>query len=380
MHQKESRWGKQGNIAIMAAGSMALMLGFAALILDVGQLHWTRTREITAAEAAALAAVQKLNYTPAGLTAACNEAAALVNANANTDGEFAFSANCSNPTASTNEIKFGVWENNIFTSSTEAIAINAVKVEVKRTSAKQNAITPILAGFLGFFGGSAPTSFDMSGSAIVAMPDGNPPGQANIFPIAATDCSFMKGSNLACGREIILGDNPGGTTAMNCPHNPTDCVIDDSGNHFNWTTGTDSHGGTSTFRGMANDLVTCLTTGICNPVQIELGDTIYLKGGNHAGTFNSGVSLFPDYLALKGTVDVQIPIFDGGSCSTTHSHDDSAVTVVGFGTFRINQIVSTGSNKYVRGTVICDVTIDQPGDKNSQDLGTVTPGQASIVK
>lgn len=381
MHPKE-RWGKRGNFALMAILSLGLVIGFAALVIDIGHLRWTQNRAMNAAEAAALAAVKKLDYTPTGLTNACNEAATLVSANSLSSNEFAFRASCTSTNASTNEIRFGIWDsaNQTFTESREPLAINAVKVNVVRSAAKQNAVAPLVAGIFSLFGSGTPSGFDVSGSAVAIVTPGNPPAQANIFPIAASECGLKRISGaIACGREVILGDAPSLLPIFNCPNNPLDCVVDSSGNHFNWTSGTDEHGGTSDFRNMTNALVTCLTGGSCSSsIEIKLDDTIHLHGGNHAGTFNSNQSTFPDYLEDHGTVDVQVPLFRPSSCSNDDTGDE--VKVTGFATLRINKIVFTGSKKYVRGVVICDATVQQPGSASSANFGTLTPGPGAIVK
>jgi hypothetical protein len=372
-------WGKPGNFTILGAFSLVLILSFFAFMLDLGQIYWVKNRNQNAAEAAALAAIRKLNLTPAGLVAACNEAVAMVTANSRVDGEFSFVANCGTPLASTNEIKFGIWnENNrTFTTSTEPIAINAIKVNVARLARKNNAVSPLLANIMGMFGTEVPTYFDVSASAIVVNPD-KPASEANIFPVAASDCGFLKNSDLACGREVVLGDAPGTTPATNCPNNPLDCEIDSTGNHFNWTAGTNDHAGTGTFYEMANALVNCLLGNSCNPTHLKIGDSIYLAGGDKAGTFNNSGSLLDGYLATHPTLDVQIPVFHSSSCSVSSS--PTSVVVVGFGTFRINKIVSSGSKKYIRGTIQCGVNIGQPGSTTAVDFGTDGTTHSSLVQ
>jgi Flp pilus assembly protein TadG len=377
-------WGKAGNFSILAAFSLGLVLSFMALMLDLGQIYWVKNRNQNAAEAAASAAVRKLDQSPNGLKAACYEAAAMVNANATVDDEFAFVANCETPLASTNEIKFGTWDDNIgtFTKSTEPLAINAIQVNVSRLESKRNAVLPILIGVMRVFGVDVPESIDVASSAVAIYPN-KPANESNIFPVAASSCGFLNSaSHLACGREVIIGDNPGGIdAAANCPNNPGDCMIDSTGARFRWTSGTDQNLKPNTFLTMTNSLVDCLLGGSCALVHFGVGSTIYLQQGNFAGIFNDVLAQMPAFLADHTTIDVQIPIFAAaGSCSTSWGPSTNNVAIIGFGTLRINAIASTGSNQYVRGTIMCDEMIKQPSDINAIDFGTYGKSNSVLVQ
>ena len=357
-------WGKPGNIAMIGAFGLLAGLGVFALLVNVGLLNYKKAQGQNIAEAAALAAVKELDSTPAGLTSARNMAALLITANDPTN-ELQFNRQT--------EVVFGHWDGVDFVSSTEPLEINAVKVLANRSNQKNNAVSVLLSGIFGT------SSVEVSSSATAVSQNGGPIGEANVFPMAASDCGFKKAGALACGREVIMGDDPGGTAASKCPNNPSDCFVDGSGNHFNWTAGTSSHGGTSTYREMANELIDCLEGRECKPTHLGIGDEINIQGGNHAGAFNSGNALLPEYLSTHGTIDVQIPLFDGGSCSGSNN-TSAEHKITGFGTFRINKIVSTGSKKYIRGTILCNQNVSQPGDPNAEDFGTSGKSNSALVQ
>lgn len=357
-------WGKPGNIAVMGAFALLGGLGIFALLVNIGLLRYKKTQGQNIAEAAALAAVKELNATPTGLTTARNMAALFITAN-DPNNELQFNRQT--------EVVFGIWNGSSFSSSTEPLAINAVKVLANRSTQKNNAVSVLLSGILGS------SAVEVSSSAIAVSSHGGAVGEANVFPMAASDCGFLKAGVLACGREVIMGDDPGGSLSSKCPNNPSDCFVDASGNQFNWTTGIGSDSGTSAYRDMANELIDCLEGRECNPTHLELGDSITLQGGNHAGAFGSDGSLLPDYLRAHGTLDVQIPVFDGGSCS---SGNNTSVTheIIGFGTFRINKVVSSGSNKYIRGTILCGQSIGQPGNSSAENFGTSGKSNSALVQ
>jgi len=103
--------------------------------------------------------------------------------------------------------------------------------------------------------------------------------------------------------------------------------------------------------------------------SLRVGSTIYLQAGNFADTFNNVLSQMPAYLASNVTIDVQLPVFAAaGSCSALPGSSPNNVAIIGFGTLRLNTIVSTGSHRYIRGTIICDEMLNQPSDINAGDL------------
>lgn len=65
--------GNGGSVVVLAAAAMVVLLGFVALVADVGILYTTRTRLANAADAAALAGAQELPVDPAQATAAAGE-------------------------------------------------------------------------------------------------------------------------------------------------------------------------------------------------------------------------------------------------------------------------------------------------------------------
>ena len=358
---------------------MGLILGVFAFMLDLGQLYWVRSRNQNAADAAASAAVRKLNQTPEGLREACYEATAMIEANAMVEGEFAFLANCEFPLDNRNEIKFGTWDSRgLFTISAEPLEINAIQINVARLQSKDNAVAPLFLGIMNLFGESGPSEVDVS-IATVAISPKRPATAAHIFPLAASSCGFLDDTEqLACGREVVLGDNPGGLDdAANCPNNPDDCVIDSAGVRFAWTSGDVEFAEPSTFSAMTNDLLTCLKNGLCSSVQLGLGDTIYLHGTDHAGSFNDVQAQLPGFLATNSTLDVQVPIFESAEPCFSHVTPSNSVEVIGFGTLRVNTVVYTGTSQFIRGTIVCNKDTAQPGDSRAEDFGT--HGRASSV-
>jgi hypothetical protein len=187
---KTATWGKPGNIAMFGAFSLAIVLGFAALVVDVGLMYWIRQQEQTVAEAAALAAAKELDFTPTGISNARAVASAIVSANDPADS-FSFDQNA--------EVIFGVWDGTTFTEESEPLAINAVRVKIIRSAAKQNAYTPVIAGAV--FGANNITISNRA-TALAEIDEGD---------ATEIDCGIAsKGQMTLSGNVEIDGDSCGG--------------------------------------------------------------------------------------------------------------------------------------------------------------------------
>jgi Flp pilus assembly protein TadG len=118
---------RRGQIIIAAAFSLLVLCGMAAMAIDVGYIFCTQARLQNAADAAALAATQKLveqrnnkATEQAARTAAVVEAAAIVNANWNAAGW---------------TVVFGTYQNKQFAARGPEVAATAVQAVASRDSA-----------------------------------------------------------------------------------------------------------------------------------------------------------------------------------------------------------------------------------------------------
>lgn len=70
-----------GAVAIMVGFSMVILVGFLAMVIDLGHLYLTKTELQNAADAAALAGAKELNSSAAGVTNAINKAVDIAHRN-----------------------------------------------------------------------------------------------------------------------------------------------------------------------------------------------------------------------------------------------------------------------------------------------------------
>lgn len=180
------RWGERGNFAMLFAFTLPLLFAFGAVVVDLGYLYWTNHRAQVLAEAVALGAVKELNGTPAGVSSARQVASQLASLN-DPRGEFSFN--------SSSEVITGVWGVNTqtgkmeFTSSTEPLAINALRVTINRSQSKGNAAPRFFARFFA----SSDINVGNSAVAVVAEDSG-----------ASADCNIAAGNNMNISGSVVV--------------------------------------------------------------------------------------------------------------------------------------------------------------------------------
>jgi hypothetical protein len=133
---------KPGNISIMAVGSLTVLLGFSAFVVDVGLLHVEKNRLQNAADAATSAAVVKLNGTQQGVDDARDVAARLVALN-DPGQTMRFDKD--------SDVVFGLWDETrgVFDPDAPLTVWNSARVILARSPEKQNAIQPIFSQIFG---------------------------------------------------------------------------------------------------------------------------------------------------------------------------------------------------------------------------------------
>ncbi|MCK9418558.1 MAG: pilus assembly protein TadG-related protein [Nitrospirae bacterium] len=135
----------RGQILVLVALSLIVLLGFAALAIDIGYFYHTKNQLQGAADAAALAGAAKLDIysTP---TSIAPRAEALKYANLNSASgspvQLIIDYN-SNALSSSNDITLGSWVSNMF--DPEGTPVNAVRVKARKTD-KDTAGFPRLFG------------------------------------------------------------------------------------------------------------------------------------------------------------------------------------------------------------------------------------------
>lgn len=164
-----ARRSRRGAMILVVALSLAVIFGFAALVLDIGYQRIVRTQLQIGIEAAAHAGTKELDGTEAGMERA--------RATTSTVAEL-FVADGDAIRLSEDQITLGVYSSGAFATSDDASTVNAVQVETNR-----NDIRPIL----------AKVAFDHDDMAVdvttaVTRPYGGAAAVSCFIPIALADC------------------------------------------------------------------------------------------------------------------------------------------------------------------------------------------------
>ncbi|WP_206956444.1 pilus assembly protein TadG-related protein [Trinickia acidisoli] len=327
--QLARRAGRQrGSIAIYVALLLPIAIGFIALAVDIGRALVVRNQLQNAADAAALAGAEQLQWTNTSTTwaNATSKATAAVSLNA-ADGQ----------TLSTGTVTAGYWNLTGSPSGMQSTTITpgtddrpAIKVTVSRVAGSNGG--PIQTYFAGLIGTK---TINVSATAVAAI---TPPGTANpgaLFPLAITQCMYNTYWNSTTGEPVI---------------DPT------TGKPYEFDIGSSYHyssclsGQWTTFNLNVNDtpaVENLIANG--NPTSLSVGSDTWIEPGTKTAIYN----------AVNTPVEVLLPVVVDVSTN-------AAVPIVAFAPFEIDASVG-GSGKYIQGHFVTNYVPTNVGP------GTGTP-------
>lgn len=347
---------ERGATFVFVAVMLVVLIGFAALVIDIGKLYKTRNELQNASDSAAHAGATALDGTAQGIAVARERAKEYALLNNATGSAVAISDD---------DIDFGHWDvaTGTFTSlgpePSDPAAVNAVRVIDRREGA--TSVTLDLATLLGH-----PRANVHSDAIAIA---GGPMSECG-FPLVVPDCSLNQaledGSCSHCMQyQDNNTDNAGWTSFdQGSVGGPTitalikSACFDASGN-------------------VAVDPVTHECTGVCSDIQV--GDEIKIQNGN---LMNQGAQNFCsviETILLRGIKDgapqpfvIRAPVLastPGSSCDA--SQFSSFHTIAGFAAFEIygakcgngdpgvfsptSPCVKPASGKFIVGALRCDL-------------------------
>ena len=164
---------RKGASAIVIALSMVVLLGAAALVVDVGHITTVQAELQAAADAAAHAGARQLDGSEAGLLLATDQARRIANNNEAALQSVALSGDGAS-------LELGVWEDGTFSEGGDADEINAV-----RTVTRRGDLIP-------WFSGAAFGTETLAASAeSIAVHEVDGAGEVECFlPLAVADCTI----------------------------------------------------------------------------------------------------------------------------------------------------------------------------------------------
>jgi Flp pilus assembly protein TadG len=356
--RRASRSRQRGATLVIVAVLLLILIGFAALVIDVGKLYAVRNQLQNASDSAAHAGAQSLDRTAAGIDEAREAALAYALLHA---------ADQSPVALDDADIIFGHWDDatRTFTALGSApdnpAAVNAVRVIDRREAATANPVVLHLAPVLGT------DEADVRSDAIAVI--GGPRAEC-AFPMVVPDCSL----------DEALADG-------NCAH----CMVyqDNNADNAGWTSfESGSIGGpaitalisAACFDEAGNVLVDPATgecTGAC--AEVVAGQEIKVQNGNLMNQGSANFCPVIQRILTRGVPGgpvvpfvVRVPVLRseaGGACSAEQF--SSYHEVAGFAAFEIQGarcgnsdpgvIAATSpcpppaSGKYIVGSLRCDL-------------------------
>lgn len=174
----------RGQVLVLVALSLIIILGFAALAIDIGYFHHTKNQLQGSADAAALAAVVKLDGGKTTAQTAARDAAVKLAGLNNASGSTVILWNDYTQTLSKdkNDVTVGFWDNNVktYTTGTGGGTINAVQVRARGTQKDPT-------GFPRIFGRIFDTTKQDIGAEAIAWTV--PSGKNPTVPLCLNSCN-----------------------------------------------------------------------------------------------------------------------------------------------------------------------------------------------
>lgn len=371
---------QRGGMMVLAAGIILFLTSFAVMGLDIGRIMVVRNEMQNAADAAALAGANCLTRTsptgsPTTCTATLSGTLNWTAAQARASAQLASNMAEGTPLATTGAgvvVDVGYWDllnqrpsGGTFSTAATGLGTNdrpAVRVEVRKDAGVNNGPIRLLTRLIYGWGADVPMSAESV--AVVSAP-GSVPGNGSVVPIVISKCMFDLYWNSATGSPRIYngpGSVPADPLLQSQVGQPYTLRIISS-YHY---PGCEASGQWTTFDNNTNSggvLKNLIASG--NPVDLEIGDTVWVR----PGTVNSGYTdLASRYPTLPTTVNVVVV----EDADLSHLPPDGRkLPIVAFAGFKITSIVG-GAGKYVQGQFV-PANVVGGGSGVGPFYGTYTP-------
>ena len=344
-------WRERGAIAVLAAGILMVLTGFAVLAVDVGRIFIVRTEMQNAADAAALSGAncldrQSLSGSSSNCTATrgttLNWARAIARATAQLSANQADNSSLSS-TDGGHVVEAGYW--NLQTNSASGGSMSttftpltqydkpAVRVSVTKNTGMNGGPIRMLTATM--FGG-ANVPMNAVAVAVLSSPGNVPP--ASVIPQVINKCMYDKFWNASTGTPILYTGTPADPYGISVVGQPWEVRIG-SAYHYDacqsgqWT----SFKLDVNSQSAVGDLI---ANG--NPSPLGIGDPIWIEPGTKTASYNDLSAKYP----TPPGADVSVLVVDA-----TDLTNKGTAAIVAFAGFRITD-VQGGTSKYVQGHFI----------------------------
>jgi len=337
---------KTGSVLVFSAVGLLMLVSFSALVVDLGFGFVARNELHNIADGAALAGTRQLGviyealpysqqqtYVMSGAdrTAILNAVNAVGSAN---------QAGSASITINSADVSIGQWNMATKTLTVTATHPDAVRVKSRRDGTANGPITTFLAGIMGV------TVMNISAQATAAL-----------TPISTT---------LPGELDLPVGISQQWFQANSCNNNiqfyPTNSAVGCAG----WSTFEVGPANAARLR----NILRGLDAGTFQTPGVTAGQTFEFIGGNVASALPDLRQLFLD----KGAVNPDTGVFEWKTfvavySSTDCSNPSGPITIVGFATVIITNVLAPPAGQLIQGTVQCQLL--ETGRGGGAAFGTV---------
>jgi Flp pilus assembly protein TadG len=335
----------KGATIVLVAILLVVIMGIAALAIDVGNLAATKGELQKLADGAALAGAGELGYQYQ--TKDCDAISLSDISNIASDVAVQNVADTKNITLNSSDIVWGCWdlEEHDFTplgegdcSCSSSPLPNAVKVTARRDSEANTPVDTFFAGVLG------PETVGLRATAIAAL---SGPSEAAELPIPVGISKAWFDPDKWAAEGIEFCDQP-------LKFYPTGTLEGCAGWHVydSWPANASK----------LSNLLECLALpdadpDYCPPPSGNTGDLYAYTGGTVASAFEEMKALYDAKKdPLTGEWKVDIPVFESDDCS----NPTGEISTAGFTTAIITEVIET-PDKIINAKVVCDEIIQGHG-------------------
>jgi len=390
---------QRGVTGITAGVSLVVMIGMAAMTVDLGRAYVARNELQNVADAAALVAARELAWAYDKIAKANNQNSSInvtIPATGKTDIEGVATAIAakhsvggnSGITIAAGETRIGKWDPTTHTLTPTLVSPDAVAVTVRRDGSQNTPLATFFAPVLGI------NNMSVTATATAALGPAKKmgPGDADA-PFGIDEQWFINGGKCgtgALGDQSTIKFSPTGTIS-GCagwhnfdetqlgsnPTSPQHCTGSNSQKPKPNSSGNPNAGANAS---LLRSVIDCLTDENYTAPPVTLDTTKFdFNNGEITTAFRSLEDLYDDRKDNNGNWETNIPIYEDQNCQAP----TGALKIVGFARAVITRVQSAkgnGSNE-IDAFVQCDAIITNgqsgvPGTGGGAPLGGI-PGLVS---
>lgn len=320
---------ERGAVAVMVAVALPVLLGFAALTIDIGQALVARNELQDVADAGALAGARRLGTIYQGLTPAQQVSYTLASpAPVISDVQNVASQNYGAGRAITvnvGDISIGQWDATNKTLTVTAANPDAVRVTARLDGTTNGPVSTFLANIMGI------SSVDVRATATAALTGTSTTNPGDLqTPFGLSSFRFQTPFCNAPVRFYPTND-------------PQACG--------GWHTFTTTPPNANTLRNQIDGMIPNPPTFTSPGTQAGVTNLDFV-GGNIANALNN---LYNLYMAKRdpstGFWDALVPVYQSSDCS----NPNSAMLIAGYASMRITNVLAPPAGQLVEGIVQCNL-------------------------